>query len=136
MAVHPSKPILYIFKKFDTEGRLCNCQTGLVKIALLFYTRVKGKGLPLTCLEGTEGSRGIALLVLNLGARWRGMLNRQLYPRERDPVCIVQGGSHRQSGRVRKRRITCPSSTLGFDIITIQPIASRYPDSLHRSVLQ
>jgi hypothetical protein len=29
--------------------------------------KVKGKGLPVTCHAGTEGNRGIAVLILNLG---------------------------------------------------------------------
>jgi hypothetical protein len=42
--------------------------------------------------KAQKGIRGIALLVLNLGARWGWVVNvtsRPLYPRERDPVPIV-----------------------------------------------
>jgi hypothetical protein len=44
------------------------------------------------CHESTVGDRGIALL-LNLGTRWGWVVNatpRPLYPRESDPVPILQ----------------------------------------------
>lgn len=40
------------------------------------------------------GSKGVAPLMLNLGARWGWMVNatpRSLYPRERTPVPIGRG---------------------------------------------
>jgi hypothetical protein len=45
--------------------------------------------------EVQRGNKGIALLILNLGARWRWVVNatsRPLYPRERALVPIVQIG--------------------------------------------
>jgi len=42
--------------------------------------------------KAQRGTRGIALL-FNLGARWGWVVNatpRPLYPRERDPVAILQ----------------------------------------------
>jgi hypothetical protein len=56
----------------------------------------KGKGLHLTCHAVTEG-RDIALLILNLGARWQWVVNsmlRPLYPQEGTPVPNLQ-----QAGR-------------------------------------
>jgi hypothetical protein len=44
-------------------------------------------------MKAYRGSRGIALLILNLGARWGCMvtaMTRSIYSRERDPVLIVQ----------------------------------------------
>jgi hypothetical protein len=43
-----------------------------------------------------------------------------LYPRERDPVPIVQ-----EAGSRRVRKISLPP---GFDPRTVQPVASRYTD--------
>jgi hypothetical protein len=50
---------------------------------------------------------------------------RPLYPRERDPVLIVQeaGWPQRRCGRLRKI-----SPSPGFDPRTVQPVASRYTD--------
>jgi hypothetical protein len=50
---------------------------------------------------------------------------RPLYPRERDPVPILQeaGWPQGRHGRVRKT-----SSPPGFDPRTVQPVASRYTD--------
>jgi hypothetical protein len=44
-------------------------------------------------MTAQRGSRGLALLLLNLGARWRWVANTTpwpLYPWEREPVPIVQ----------------------------------------------
>jgi hypothetical protein len=44
-------------------------------------------------MKAQRGSRVIALFFFNLGARWGWVVNatlRPLYPRERDPVPIVQ----------------------------------------------
>jgi hypothetical protein len=53
----------------------------------------KGKGRPVTCHEGTRGGRGMAVLVLNLGASSGWAVDataRPLYHRERAPIPIVQ----------------------------------------------
>ena len=63
---------------------------------LILLDKNKGRGkVKFTLEQATEaqrGSRGIALLFFNLGARWRSVFNatpRPLYPRERDPAPIV-----------------------------------------------
>ena len=67
-----------------------NCYASLYIRSLV----VKGKGLPVKCHAGTgKGSRGIALLILNLGARWCGRVNatpRLIHSREAALVPIVQ----------------------------------------------
>jgi hypothetical protein len=72
------------------------------------------------------GGRGIALL-FNLAARLGRVVNappRALYPRERDPVPIVQeGGPQGRSGLLRK--ISPPP---GFNPRTVQPVANLYTD--------
>jgi catalase len=52
----------------------------------------KGKGKE-QAMKAQRGSRGIALLFLNLSARWGWVVNTMpwpLYPQERKPVPIVQ----------------------------------------------
>ena len=46
---------------------------------------------PVHAVKAYSGSRGIAPLILNLGPRWRTMINvtpRPLYPLERTPLPI------------------------------------------------
>jgi hypothetical protein len=67
----------------------------------------KGKVLPITNLCDLEGSRGMALLFLNLGIRrtWRGQHHAPtaLPPgKTRYPLHRRLGGPHGRSGRVRK----------------------------------
>jgi hypothetical protein len=84
---------------------------------------VKGKGRPTTGHRGPRrGSRGIALLILDLGA---STTPRPLYPpgKTRYPLYRRLGGPQGRSGRVRK--ISPPP---GFDPRTVQPVASRYID--------
>ena len=50
---------------------------------------------------------------------------RPLYPRQRDPVSIVQKSGWVQGCSERVRKISPPS---GFDPRTFQPVASRYID--------
>jgi hypothetical protein len=69
----------------------------------------------------------------NLNARWGWVVNgtsRPPYPREQDPIHIVQQADWAQerSGRVRKI-----SPSLGFDNQTAQPTASRYTDWVSES---
>jgi hypothetical protein len=54
---------------------------------------VESQVLPVTCLEDTVGSSGIALLILDLVAMWGWYVNamyRPLHPRVCVPVPIVQ----------------------------------------------
>jgi hypothetical protein len=79
-------------------------------------------------IKGLEGSRGIALLILNLGARMGWVVSTK--PRlplpsgkTRYPLYRRLGGPQGRSGQVRK--ISTPP---GFDPRTVQPVASRYTD--------
>jgi hypothetical protein len=87
----------------------------------------KGKVRPIIRLEGLEGSRGVALLFLDLGARRGGCQHHApaaLPPgRTRYPLYRRLGGPKVRSGRVRK--ISPPP---GFDPRSVQPVASRYTD--------
>jgi hypothetical protein len=63
------------------------------------YSKDKGKGHPITGHRAQRGNRGIAILILDLGAR-RGWvvstMPRPLYPRERP-------GTHSTGGWVGRR---------------------------------
>ena len=75
-----------------------------------------------------RGSRGIALLFLDLGARWGWLVNATpppLYPRERSGTHCIGGWvglTAGLDGRGKSR------PTPGFDPRTVQPVASRYTD--------
>jgi hypothetical protein len=72
--------------------------------------------------KGLQRGRGIALLILNLGARrggWSAPRPGRFTP-EKDPVPIVQEAG---SGRVRK--ISSPPE---FNPQTVHPVVSRYTD--------
>jgi hypothetical protein len=73
-------------------------------------------------------SRGIALLILNLGARrggWSAPRPGRFTPgKERGTHC-TGGWVGPQGGSVRVRKISPPP---GFDPRTVQPVASRYTD--------
>jgi hypothetical protein len=90
---------------------------------------VKGKGHSRTGHEGLEGSRGIALLFLYLGATRRWVVHatpRPLYPRKNAPPYLLYRrlrGPHGPSGLVRK--ISPPQR---FDPRTVRPLASRFTD--------
>jgi hypothetical protein len=78
--------------------------------------------------KAQKWSSGVALLFLNLGARWGWVVNaapRPLYPWERPRYLLYRrlAGSQGGSGRVGKI-----SSPPGFDPWTVQPVASRYAD--------
>jgi hypothetical protein len=56
-----------------------------------WYTKVQGKVIPVHPIRsyGGGGDRRNAPLILNLGARWRGIISMRpqlLYPRGRNPV--------------------------------------------------
>jgi len=56
--------------------------------------KVKVKVTPEQATKAQRGSRGIALLFLNLGARWGGVVNatpRPLYPWERPGTHCIGG---------------------------------------------
>jgi len=66
---------MQIFIK-DTE--IWRKQTGLT------LCTIKGKGLPVICHTGIEWGQIVAVLILNVGARWRWVVNarpRPLYSR-------------------------------------------------------
>jgi len=77
--------------------------------------------------KAQRGSWGIALLFLNLGARWGGWST----PRPgrsnpgKEPVHILQEAGGPQSRSEQVRKISPPP---GFDPRTVQPVASRYTD--------
>ena len=89
---------------------------------------VKVKVLPITGHESPEGSRGIALLFLDLGTQM-GVGGQHHAPaalppgNTRYPLYRRLGRPQGRSGRVRK--ISPPP---GFDPRTAQPVASRYND--------
>jgi hypothetical protein len=91
--------------------------------------KVKGKGklYPITSLVALRGSKGIALLIFNLGARRGGwsVLPPGRFTPGKDSVPIVHkaGWDPGRSGRVRK--ISPPPE---FNPRTIQPVVSRYTD--------
>jgi hypothetical protein len=103
------------------------------RLALTLFSRIqrfgKGKGRHITGHQRPQrGSRGIALLILNLGARrgWAvSTTPRPLYPRERH-------GTHCKGGWVGRRAglDVCEKSRLTpeFDPRTVQPVPSRYID--------
>ena len=82
-------------------------------------------------------SRGIALLFLNLGARWGCVVNAtpgRITPGKEPvglPIYRRLGGPQSRSGQVRKI-----SPLPGFDPRTVQPVASRYTDYAARPTLQ
>jgi hypothetical protein len=58
------------------------------------YKGVKGEVHPITGLVAQRGSRGIALLIVNLGARRGWVVSttpRSLYPRERPGTHCTEG---------------------------------------------
>jgi hypothetical protein len=88
---------------------------------------VKGKGPPYNRPpRAQKGSRGIALLILDLSAR-KGVGGQHRAPaalppgKTRYPLYRRLSGRQGWSGRVRK--ISPPP---GFDPRTVQPVASRY----------
>jgi hypothetical protein len=78
-------------------------------------------------MKAQRWSRCIALLFLNLGDRWRWVVNatpRPFYPRAiQYPLCRGLGELQGRSGRVRKI-----SPTPAFDPRTVEPVVSRYTD--------
>jgi len=87
----------------------------------------QGEGHPRTGHDGPEGSRGIALL-LNLGARWRWLVNatpRPPCPRERPGAHCTGGWMGPRAGLDGCGKISLPP---GFDPKAVQPVASRYTD--------
>ena len=65
----------------------------------------------------------------NLGDRWGWVVNatpRPLYPRERDPVAVVQEAGWVPGAGLNGRGKSRPP--LGLDPRTVQPVASRYTD--------
>jgi hypothetical protein len=64
-------------------------------VMILFHTHTHIKKVKVSLeqvMKAQRGSRGIALLFFNLGARWGWVVNstpRPLYPRERDRIPIV-----------------------------------------------
>jgi hypothetical protein len=78
-------------------------------------------------MEAQSGSRGIALLFLNLSARrgWLVDATPRLFTDRKDPVSILQeaGLPQGQSGGMRKI-----SSPLGFKARTLQPVARHCTD--------
>jgi hypothetical protein len=86
----------------------------------------KGKGHPITGHEGPRG-RGVALLILDLGARRGWVVSTMpwpLYPREK-PGTHCTGGWVGPRAGLDVRKISPPP---GFDPWTIQPVASPYTD--------
>lgn len=76
-----------------------------------------------------EVSKCIALLILNLTARWEWMVNdtpQPLYPWGRAPVLRRVGMPQGPSARVRRRENLFPP--LGFKPRTVQCVASCYTD--------
>jgi hypothetical protein len=62
-------------------------QTALISLKIV--QNVKGKAVPVHAVKAYRGTRGIAPLILNLGTRWRWVVNftpRPLYPRKINPV--------------------------------------------------
>jgi hypothetical protein len=53
--------------------------------------KLKSKDFPVTARKARRSSRGIALLILNLGTGWMCVVifnPRPLYPRERNPALV------------------------------------------------
>jgi len=84
---------------------------------------------PRTGHEGPEGSRGIALLFHDLGPGWDWVVHAMplatLPPRKETqyPLYRKLGGPQGRSGQLRKI-----STQLGFDLQTVQLVASRHTD--------
>jgi hypothetical protein len=76
-----------------TEPVYCGVRTRQLIHVLYLLCKVKVNFTLEQAMKAQKGSRCIALLFFNLGARW-WVVNatpRSLYPRERDPVPIVEG---------------------------------------------
>jgi hypothetical protein len=71
-------------------------------------------------MKAQKGSKGKALLFLNLDTRWGLAVNATLRPLYRFKR---QGGPQEQSGRLLK--ISPPP---GFELRTVQGVVSRYTD--------
>jgi hypothetical protein len=77
----------------------------LYVVASSDVTAVKVEVAPQHAMDGTEGSRGIGLLIVNCGVKWEWVINvtpRPLYPRTRTRVLILQEAAslHCRSGGV------------------------------------
>jgi hypothetical protein len=100
-ATWPVHLILRVFTKKATHLSMClslGPQRGRFSSLhgtsdLLGKVKVKGKVFPVHAMRVYRGSRGIAPTILNLGTRWRWVVNftpRPLYSWERTPVPIEQ----------------------------------------------
>jgi hypothetical protein len=89
---------------------------------------IKDKIHPIQTTKGLEGSSGIPLLILNLGARRGWVVSttpRPLYPRERPGTHCTGGLMGPRAGLDVREKSRPPP---GFDPRTVQPVASRYTD--------
>ena len=72
-------PLVYLINKcLYFFNQLCTwCHTKLIPEVILNFNHnvIKGKVFPLHSMEGYRGSRGIVPLILNLGRRWRWVVN-------------------------------------------------------------
>jgi hypothetical protein len=99
-------------------------------ICLCAYFRGKGKGKvhPITGPKAQRGTRGIALLIHDLGPG-RGWvvsaMPRPLYPQERPSTHCTGGQVGPRAGQEHVQKICSPP---GFDPQTVQPVASCYTD--------
>jgi len=94
-------------------------------VAVAFEELKNDKVFPIPSMKAYRESRGITPLILNLGSRWRGILNfipRPLCSRERTPVPLELwlAGPQSQSGLFGEDRYILPLS--GFEPQTIHPI--------------
>ena len=93
---------------------------------MYFLLKVKVKFTLEQAMKAQKGSRGIALLFLNLGTRWGWMVNAMpwpLYPWERSGTHCIGGWVGPRADLDVRRKISPPP---GFDPRTVQPVASRY----------
>jgi hypothetical protein len=85
-------------------------------------------------METYRGSRGIAPLILDLGIRWRWVVNfmpRPLYPQGKSPWCPLNRrwvDPRTLLDAVVKRKIPSPRRESNPRTPIVQPVAQRYTD--------
>jgi hypothetical protein len=94
---------------FTCAEYACNTCASLSKVKLALYQDNRPRG-------------GVLYSFFNLGAQWEWVVNTLHPAKSSGTNCIRGWGFLGRCGRVRK--ISPPS---GFDPLTVQPVASRYP---------
>jgi hypothetical protein len=111
---------------FPNYHSVHNCRPSHTILPYLLYVKGKVKFHPVTCREGTEGSRSRAVLCLNLGTKWgRGSTSHP--GRIPAPIGGVLVGPRAGLDGYRRRQDTFRPT--GIEPRTIQYVDSRYSGS-------